>query len=98
VEESGSKELKLEVAAFRHVKEKKSGAYLWHIYNPRYRKPIDVSRPPKKFKAWCRKVVDADIYLLERDRKLASGGSTSKKGRSTGKKPDQMVARWLHIL
>lgn len=67
--DSNSEDKRIEVAAFRHIKDKKSGEYNWFIYNPRYKRPIEVTNAPKKYRAWCRKVVDADIYLLERDKK-----------------------------
>lgn len=95
VVDSGTQEKRTEVAAFRHIKDKQSGQYNWFIYNPRYRTPIDVNGVPKKYRAWCRKVVDADIYLLERDKK-AMVTMTGRKGKA--KKPDQMVNRWLGIM
>ena len=63
-----SEQTHTEIAAFRHIKDKKSsdkdksGIYYWHIYNPRYKRPIEVTGAPKKYRAWCRKIVEADIY------------------------------------
>ena len=84
----------IEVAAFRHIKDKVTGKYHWFIHNPRYKRAIDVDGVPKKYRAWCRKVTEADVYLLEREKKQSN--SSIKKGKA--KKSDHMVTRWLHIL
>lgn len=89
-----------EVAAFRHIKDKKNGGvYSWHVYNPRYKRSIEVTGEPKKYRAWCRKIIEADIYQLERDSKkvIIPNQQISSKSKAN-RKSDQMVTRWLHIM
>ena len=69
---------KIEVAAFRHIKDKANKNYYWFVYNPRFKQAIDVERNAKKYRAWCRRVIEADIYLLERDKKSAPASTTKK--------------------
>ena len=64
-----SKQDKIHVAAFRHIKDKVTQEYEWQIFDPRFRSPIGLNKMASKYRAWCRKFKEAEFYLLERDTK-----------------------------
>ena len=62
-----SKQDKIHVAAFRHIKDQQTKEHEWQIFDPRFRSPIGLINNASKYRAWCRKFKEAEFYLLERD-------------------------------
>jgi len=71
----------------------------WQIIDTRFKTAIFVNETPKRFRAWCRKFKEVQLFILEKDTKVVK----EKKGRpavaaASNGAVDNYAQRWLHLM